>query len=148
MAELYGEKLDRHAWHYFDLEDPRDQARLSQPQMALEDLGGLIVLDEIQRVPELFPILRVLADDPNTKNRFMLLGSASPELMRQVSESLAGRIAFVDVGGFHQRELPHDCRKDLCGEVVSRAFWLPAIPLPGGGIWIFSERSSSEIFPS
>ncbi len=113
LAKLYGEKLDRHAWHYFDLEDPRDQARLSQPQMALEDLGGLIVLDEIQRVPELFPILRVLADDPNTKNRFMVLGSASPELMRQVSESLAGRIAFVDVGGFHQRELTHDCRKDL-----------------------------------
>ena len=104
LAKLYGEKLDRHAWHYFDLEDPRDQARLSQPQMALEDLGGLIVLDEIQRVPELFPILRVLADDANTKNRFMLLGSASPELMRQVSESLAGRIAFVDVGGFHQQE--------------------------------------------
>ena len=64
-------------------------------------------------MPDLFPILRVLADDPNIKNRFMLLGSASPELMRQVSESLAGRIAFVDVGGFHQRELTHDCRKDL-----------------------------------
>ena len=117
--------------------------------MALEDLGGLIVLDEIQRVPELFPILRVLADDPNTKNRFMLLGSASPELMRQVSESLAGRIAFVDVGGFHQRELPHDCRKDLWWRGgFPRAFLASAIPLPGGGIWIFFERSSSETFLS
>ena len=57
----------------------------------------------MQRVPELFPTSRALADDPNTKNRFMVLGSASPELMRQVSESLAGRIAFVDVNGFQQR---------------------------------------------
>ena len=64
-------------------------------------------------MPELFPILRVLADDPNTKNRFMVLGSALPELRRQVTESLASRIALVDVGGFHQRELTHDCRKDL-----------------------------------
>ena len=68
--------------------------------MALEDLGGLIVLEEIQRVPELFPILRVLADDPNTKNRFMVLGSALPELRRQVTESLASRIALVDASGF------------------------------------------------
>ena len=138
LAKLYGETLDRHAWHYFDLEDPRDQVRLSQLQMALEDLGGLIVLDEIQRLPELFTILRVLADDPSTKNRFMLLGSASPELRRQVSESLAGRIAFVDVGGFHQRELPHDCRKDLWWRGgFPEPSWLPAIPLPGVGIWIF-----------
>jgi predicted AAA+ superfamily ATPase len=113
LAQLYGEKFDRRAWHYFDLEDPRDQARLSQPQMALEDLGGLIVLDEMQRVPDRFPTPGVLADDPNTKNRYILSGSASSELMHQISESLASRIALVDVSGFHQRELTYDCMKDL-----------------------------------
>ena len=129
LAKLYGEKLDRHAWHYFDLEDPRDQARLSQPQMALEDLGGLIVLDEIQRVPELFPILRVLADDPN-KNRFMLLGSASPELMRQVSESLAGRLPLSMWVVFTNGSCPMIAGKISGGEVVfPEPSWLPAIPL-------------------
>ena len=81
--------------------------------MALEAVDGLIVLEEIQRVPELFLTPRALADDPSAKNRYILSGSALPELRRQVTESLASRIALVDVGGFHQWELTHDGMKDL-----------------------------------
>jgi predicted AAA+ superfamily ATPase len=83
---------------FFDLEDPRDLARLTEPMLALGDLRGLVVLDEIQRVPEIFPVLRVLADQPRGP-RFLALGSASPDLLRQASESLAGRIAFHSMGG-------------------------------------------------
>src|SRR4051812_6161451 len=83
---------------FFDLEDPRDLARLSDPMLALADLSGLVVLDEVQRRPELFPVLRVLADRPRGAH-FLALGSASPELLRQASESLAGRIAFHTLDG-------------------------------------------------
>ena len=72
---------------FFDLEDPRDLARLSDPMLALADLRGRVVLDEVQRRPELFPVLRVLADRPRGA-RFLALGSASPDLLRQASESL------------------------------------------------------------
>lgn len=85
--------------HYFDLENPRDIARLGQPQLALEDLKGLIVIDEIQRVPELFPLLRYLVDH-KPDQKYLILGSASRDLIRQSSESLAGRIAFFYLGGF------------------------------------------------
>ena len=90
---------------YFDLEDPVDLSRLESPMIALENLAGLIILDEIQRKPELFPILRVLADREKRRTRFLLLGSASPHLVRGVSESLAGRVAFVDMDGFDLREI-------------------------------------------
>ena len=79
------------AW--FDLEDPSHLARLADPMLALRDLRGLVVIDEVQRLPGLFPVLRVLADRPARPARFLLLGSASPNLRRQGSESLAGRIA-------------------------------------------------------
>ena len=85
---------------FFDLEDPRDVARLGDPMLALEPLTGLVVLDEIQRRPELFPVLRVLADRADMPARFLVLGSASPDLLKQSSESLAGRIAFHDLPGF------------------------------------------------
>jgi len=85
--------------HYFDLENPRDLARLEQPQLTLEELKGLIVIDEIQRMPELFALIRYLVDN-NSKQKYLLLGSASGELMRQSSESLAGRIAYYHLGGF------------------------------------------------
>lgn len=88
----------------FDLEDPRERARLADPMLALADLAGIVVLDEIQRVPELFPVLRVLADRRPLKARFLLLGSASPQLLRQSSESLAGRIAYHELPGFSLRE--------------------------------------------
>jgi len=90
---------------FFDLEDPRDQARLTEPMLALEGLRGLVVLDEIQLRPELLPILRVLADRPRKPARFLILGSASLELLRQGAESLAGRIAFHDIGGFDLSEV-------------------------------------------
>ena len=89
----------------FDLEDPVHQARLALPKQTLEALQGLIVLDEIQLRPDLLPILRVLADRPNSRDRFLILGSASPELIRNASESLAGRIEFIDVSGFQLSEV-------------------------------------------
>ncbi len=84
---------------YFDLEDPVSLARLSEPATALSGLRGLVVIDEIQRKPDLFPLLRVLADRRPLPARFLVLGSASPELLRQSSESLAGRIEVVALGG-------------------------------------------------
>src|SRR5437588_7982584 len=94
-----------HTSHFFDLEDPTALARLAQPKSALEPLSGLIVIDEIQRKPDLFPLLRVLADRRPLPARFLILGSASPHLVRGVSESLAGRIAFVDLFGFDINEV-------------------------------------------
>lgn len=84
---------------HFDLEDPRDTARLDDPMLALSGLTGLVVLDEIQRRPELFPVLRVLADRKPQTARFLVLGSASPDLLHQSSESLAGRVAYHPLGG-------------------------------------------------
>lgn len=89
----------------FDLEDARDLQRLAHPMTALESLRGLVVIDEVQRVPELFPTLRVLADRKPLPARFLVLGSASPELLRQSSESLAGRIRFVELPGFSFAEI-------------------------------------------
>jgi predicted AAA+ superfamily ATPase len=88
-----------------DLEDPADLARLVDPATALGRLRGLVVLDEVQRSPDLFPVLRVLADRAGPPARFLVLGSASPELLRQASESLAGRIAFHELGGLSLEEV-------------------------------------------
>ena len=90
---------------FFDLEDPADVARLSAPMLALEPLRGLVVIDEIQRLPRLFEILRVLADRPRTPARFLILGSADPRLVRGVSESLAGRVSHLDIRGFDLEEV-------------------------------------------
>ena len=84
---------------YFDLEDSSDLAKLTDPMLALRSRTGLVILDEIQRRPELFPALRVLADRPKTPCRFLVLGSAAPDLLRQSSETLAGRIAYHTLGG-------------------------------------------------
>ena len=93
------------ATHHFDLEDPDDQARLSDPAFVLRSLTGLVVLDEIQTQPQLFPLLRVLADRVNAPARFLILGSAAPELLRNASESLAGRVAFHELGGLDLDEV-------------------------------------------
>ena len=90
--------------HVFDLERPSDQARLAQPELALESLEGLVVIDEVQRQPDLFPLLRVLADREPQPARFLLLGSASPQLVKGASESLAGRVGFLPLSGFDLRE--------------------------------------------
>ncbi len=84
---------------HFDLEDPDDQARLSDPSFVLRDLTGLVVLDEIQLRPDLFPLLRVLADRPGSPARFLILGSAAPELLKASAESLAGRGVFHELAG-------------------------------------------------
>ena len=89
----------------FDLENPVDIQRLSAPMQALKDLSGLVIIDEIQRKPELFERLRVLVDRTDRNARFLLLGSASPHLVKGVSESLAGRIGFVDLAGFQLWEV-------------------------------------------
>lgn len=83
----------------FDLEDPDDLARLDEPKLALAHLEGLIVIDEVQRRPDLFPVLRVLIDRPEASARFLILGSAAPQLLRQSSETLAGRIVHHELDG-------------------------------------------------
>ncbi len=91
--------------HRFDLEDPEDLARLNEPKLALKDLTGLVIIDEIQRKPELFPLLRVLADRDDKAAQFLILGSASPKLLKQSSESLAGRISYYSLNGFAVDEI-------------------------------------------
>ena len=98
---------------YFDLEDPVHLRRLSAPLTALESLSGLVVIDEVQRQPDLFGLIRVLVDRPENRTRFLLLGSASPHLIRGASESLAGRIGFVDLSGFDLEEVGAEHRSRL-----------------------------------
>jgi hypothetical protein len=101
------------AVHVFDLESPADLARLANPELSLRPLTGLVILDEVQRRPDLFPLLRVLADRPDTPARFLILGSAAPALIRASSESLAGRVSFIDVAGFSLAELGADALQRL-----------------------------------
>ncbi len=97
----------------FDLESPVDLQRLSAPMTTLERLSGLVVIDEIQRKPELFELLRVLVDRPDNVARFLVLGSASPKLVKGVSESLAGRVGFIDLSGFSLNEAGNENRDTL-----------------------------------
>lgn len=92
--------LDPESLNYFDLEDPVSLARLDEPMTALSGLRGLVVIDEIQRKSDLFPVLRVLSDRKPLLARFLILGSASPVLLHQSSESLAGRIEMIKMSGF------------------------------------------------
>ena len=92
----------------FDLEDPTDAARLSDPKLALDPLRGLVVIDEVQRQPGLFELLRVLVDRPENAARFLVLGSAGPDLLRQSSETLAGRIAYHELPPFRINETGTD----------------------------------------
>ncbi len=100
---------------FFDLEDPTDEARFADPKLALESLDGLVVIDEIQQSEGVFRLLRVLVDRPSNRARFLILGSAGPELLRQSSESLAGRIVY--------HELP-PLRTDETGTDLMRRLWL------------------------
>ncbi|MDI1250257.1 MAG: ATP-binding protein [Lacunisphaera sp.] len=90
---------------FLDLENPADLAVLAEPMQALAGFRGLVVLDEVQRRPELFPVLRVLADRQPLPARFLVLGSASIDLLQQSSETLAGRMAFIDLAGFSLAEV-------------------------------------------
>jgi len=97
----------------FDLENPEDSAALENPMLALGSQRGLVVIDEVQRKPELFPVLRVLMDRPEFPAKFLLLGSASPFLVKGVTESLAGRVAFIDLEGFSLNEVGQDLQNTL-----------------------------------
>lgn len=110
LARMIAEKRQT---TYFDLENPVDIRRLTAPMTTLEPLSGLVVIDEIQRKPELFELLRVLADRPDNPAQFLILGSASPNLVKGVSESLAGRIGFVDLSGFHLDEIEDEPKTRL-----------------------------------
>lgn len=98
--------------HYFDLEKPRDFTRLDNAQFTLENLSGLIVIDEIQRKPDLFPLLRFLVDE-NPKQKYLILGSASPALQKQSGESLAGRIGYHFLQGFRIEDIEHKLTQRL-----------------------------------
>lgn len=98
--------------HYFDLENPRDMARLEHPQLALEDLTGLTVIDEVQRMPDLFPLIRFLVDG-KPDQKYLLLGSASRDLLKQSSESLAGRIGYYRLEGFRLSDVGMENLKSL-----------------------------------
>src|SRR5690606_20087178 len=90
---------------FFDLESVPDQRRLQNPEMVLGGLSGLVILDEIQVRPELFQVLRVLVDHPDNQARFLILGSASPTIVKAASETLAGRIEFIELNGFDLSEV-------------------------------------------
>jgi predicted AAA+ superfamily ATPase len=104
LAGLIASSVSDHSTR-FDLESPADVARLADPMLALQGLKGIVVLDEVQRRPELFPVLRVLADRKPVRARFLVLGSAAPDLLRQSAESLAGRIAYYELPGLALREI-------------------------------------------
>ena len=127
---LVRELLQPGSPNYFDLEDPTSLARLDEPMTALRGLKGLVVIDEVQRRPELFPALRVLADRKPQPAKVLILGSASPDLLRQSSESLAGRLETVRMSGFSLAEL---------GAHAQRRHWLR-----GGFPASFLARSESD----
>lgn len=118
--------------NYFDLEDPASLARLAEPMTALSGLKGVVVIDEVQRRPDLFPVLRVLADRKPLPARFLILGSASPELLRQSSESLAGRVETIALSGFSLAEV---------GSAALERLWLR-----GGFPRAYLARSQADSF--
>lgn len=112
-STLAQEFSDGREVRWFDLEDSGDRAALRQPELALSPLRGLVVIDEIQREPGLFAALRPLADRRGEPARFLVLGSASPTIVRGASESLAGRVGFVDLGGLNLAEVGPKARDAL-----------------------------------
>jgi predicted AAA+ superfamily ATPase len=102
---LARELVDVDSPNYFDLEDPVSLVRLNEPMTAIRPLKGIVVIDEVQRKPDLFPIIRVLSDRKPLPARFLILGSASPGLLRQSSESLAGRVEIINMSGFGLEEV-------------------------------------------
>ena len=100
LAKQFCSQISKKTIHTFDLENPNDSSALSNPMAALEDLKGYVIIDEIQRMPNLFPILRVLADK-NKNTKYLILGSASPSILKNSSESLAGRISYLHLSGLN-----------------------------------------------
>lgn len=115
LAHMFIEKHPKDKVHFFDLENPLDLTRLENPMLALAKLTDcLIVIDEIQRLPDLFPVLRVLIDEAKNR-RFLILGSASRDLIRQSSETLAGRISYLELMPFNLEEVDNSSRLFLRG---------------------------------
>ncbi|MBI3322441.1 MAG: ATP-binding protein [Candidatus Omnitrophica bacterium] len=112
LAHQFAKRHPSRPVHFFDLESPEDLRRLENPTLTLEPLQGFIVIDEIQRRPELFPALRVLVDR-HPKTKYLILGSASRDLLAQSSESLAGRISYVEIGGFSLESVPQESVEKL-----------------------------------
>jgi len=110
LARIFGKNQDA---TYFDLESQPDLRRLQNPEMVLGALQGLVVLDEVQVFPDLFNVLRVLVDRPDNSARFLILGSASPQIVKGVSETLAGRVEFIRLSGFNLQECGTDQRQTL-----------------------------------
>ena len=110
LARLFG---DKQGASYFDLESIPDQRRLQNPELLLGSLKGLVILDEIQIKPELFSVLRVLVDRPDNQANFLILGSASPHIIKSVSETLAGRTEFIELSGFSIEETGADSLQKL-----------------------------------
>ena len=110
LAHQFASKDIKQKIHFFDLENPTDLARLENPMLTLEGLSGYIIIDEIQRKPNLFSILRVLVDK-NKKTKYLILGSASRDLIAQSSETLAGRISYFELGGFSLELIHNDFQK-------------------------------------
>lgn len=113
LAKQFAKTINKEEVHFFDLEDPNDLQRLENPSLSFEDLKGYIFIDEIQRKPELFPILRVLIDKKEKDTKFILLGSASRDILEKSSETLAGRIAYIELGGFSLSLIPDKDMKKL-----------------------------------
>ena len=112
-----------HPCAYFDLEDPVALQQLAQPMVTLDALlsqGKTIVVDEVQRRPELFSTLRVLIDKHARNGQFLLLGSASPALLKQSGESLAGRLALLDMGGLNMSEVPAQPEVQMASKLLLR----------------------------
>jgi predicted AAA+ superfamily ATPase len=114
--------LSRNSPNYFDLENPLHEQRLAEPQETLSQLKGLVVIDEVQRRPGLFPLLRTLIDRSNAPGQYLLLGSASPALLRQAGESLLGRVEAVEVSGFNLQEVC-DAGRHYSSDAATR-LWL------------------------
>ena len=110
LARIFGHKKKS---AQLDLESQPDIQRLQNPEMVLGSMEGIVILDEIQRMPELFNVLRVLVDRPASPTRFLILGSASPDLVKNVSETLAGRVEFIELSGFDIGETGPDALQSL-----------------------------------
>ncbi len=132
IARSYCSRIENFPWqtNYFDLEDPTALRRLDDPKLALSSLEGLVVIDEVQRRPDLFPILRYLIDRPNNKLKLLILGSASRELIQQTSESLAGRISYLEVHPFSLNEIDQtDSVSNQVGSAQNRLWLRGGYPL-------------------
>lgn len=131
--------------NYFDLEDPIDLARLDQPAVALGPLRGTVVIDEVHRRPDLFPLLRVLADRSRTPARFLVLGSASPAILGQGAESLAGRIETIAIAGFSAPEAASATAQRAPAQPAARSpAWLDRLWLRGGFPRSYLARSEAD----